>query len=120
MQTSRRQRTTQQVLDDHLRLRREGDLEADLARNYSRDCVLLTGYGVFHGHDGVRESAKRLKVYAPEGHYTYQDVLTHGDMGFLEWSARSDEHAVKDGADSYLIRDGVIHVQTIHYRPVER
>lgn len=36
-------------------------------------------------------------------------------MAFLEWSAMSPHAKVTDGADSYLIRNGRIIVQTIHY-----
>lgn len=42
-------RSTREVLEDHLRLRREGDLEEDLARNYAEDVVLLCKHGVFKG-----------------------------------------------------------------------
>jgi hypothetical protein len=34
---------------------------------------------------------------------------------FLEWTARSDEAKIEDGADSFCIRDGRIVAQTIHY-----
>ena len=36
-------------------------------------------------------------------------------MGFLEWAGYSAVAQVDDGADSYLIRDGRIVVQIIHY-----
>lgn len=55
-------RTTDEVLNDHLRLRLEGDLEDDMARNYAADVVLLTGCGVFRGHDGVRASADSVQA----------------------------------------------------------
>lgn len=38
------------------------------------------------------------------------------DVGFLEWTARAaDGSRVEDGADSFVIRDGRIRAQTIHY-----
>jgi len=42
-------------------------------------------------------------------------MLVEGELGFLEWSARGSGAEVEDGADSYLIRDGRIVAQTIHY-----
>jgi hypothetical protein len=37
------------------------------------------------------------------------------NIGFLEWTADSDTHIVTDGVDSYVIQDGYIRAQTIHY-----
>lgn len=42
-------------------------------------------------------------------------MLVAGEMAFLEWTAASKKAIVEDGADSYLIRDGRIVAQTIHY-----
>src|SRR3712207_1776543 len=65
-------RSAAEVFDDHLRLRQEADLENDLARNYAEDVVLLTGFGVFRGHDGVRAAAARLRRQVPGSSYAYR------------------------------------------------
>lgn len=109
-------RSTREVLDDHLRLALEKDIETDLARNFSDDIVLLTGYGVFRGIDGVKEKARLLEEQLPGGRWNYENVMAEGELGFLEWTAEAENGArVHDGADSYLIRDGRIHAMTIHY-----
>jgi hypothetical protein len=36
-------------------------------------------------------------------------------MAFLEWAYEDDKVRVRDGADSYLIENGKIVAQTIHY-----
>lgn len=109
-------RSAREILDDHLRLADCGDLETDLDRNFAEDVVLLTGYGVFRGIEGVREKARLLSEQLPEGRWTYRTVMAEGELGFLEWTAEAANGArVEDGADSYLIRDGRIHAMTIHY-----
>jgi hypothetical protein len=108
-------RTTQEVLDDHLRLADELDLEADLERNVAEGIVILTGRGLFHGHAGVRELARQLMEEVPSGEWTYHQRLVAGRMAFLEWTVDSGSFRVPDGADSYLIEDGKIQAQTIHY-----
>jgi SnoaL-like domain len=109
-------RSTREVLDDHLALAATGDVETDLSRNFAEGVVLLTGYGIFRGIDGVRAKAHLLAEQLPGGRWNYRTVMAEGEMGFLEWTAEADNGArVEDGADSFLIRDGRIHAMTIHY-----
>jgi SnoaL-like domain len=108
-------RSTQEVYDDHLRLADEGDIEGDLARNVAEDVVVLTGRGVFRGHEGVRELARQLMSEIPSGRWTYVTRLFEGPMAFLEWTVDEGPFRIRDGADSYLVEDGKIRMQTIHY-----
>ena len=117
-------RSAQEVLDDHLNLARnwggdggyEGMLEVDLERNYSKEIVILINRGTFRGYEGVRQLAQMLGEELPEHRsfeYTYTAV--EGRMAFLEWAYEDASARVRDGADSYLIEDGKILAQTIHY-----
>src|SRR5690349_15862985 len=60
-----RPRSSRHVFEDHLRRRRDGDLEGDIAHNYAKDVVLLTGFGLFRGHAGVRRAAQILHEQLP-------------------------------------------------------
>ena len=117
-------RTAQEVLDDHLNLTErfgaeetwQRIVEEDIRRNVSEDIVILINRGTFRGHEGVRELARMLGEELPEHRafeYTYRAV--EGRMAFLEWAYEDDNASVRDGADSYLIEDGKIVAQTIHY-----
>lgn len=116
-------RTAQEVLDDHLNLANdwaegafERVLDDDLRRNVSEDIVVLINRGTFRGHEGVRQLAQMLAEELPEHqafHYTY--VAVDGRVGFLEWTYEDSTVRVRDGADSYLIEDGKVVAQTIHY-----
>jgi hypothetical protein len=125
-------RTAQEVLDDHLNLAEdwgtqegaeriaEEDLERafeeDIRRNVSEDIVILINRGTFRGHEGVRQLARMLFEELPERNtfeYTYKAVEER--MGFLEWAYEDAYVRVRDGADSYLIENGKIVAQTIHY-----
>jgi hypothetical protein len=108
-------RSAQEVLDDHLQLAADGDLDGDLVRNVADDIVVLTGRGVFHGHDGVRELARQLMEEVPSGEWVYRTQLVEGRMAFLEWTVESGPTRIPDGADSYLVEAGKIRAQTIHY-----
>jgi uncharacterized membrane protein YcaP (DUF421 family) len=108
-------RSTTAVLERHLELRRAGELERDLAENYTADVVLLSAEGVHRGRAGVRHLATILRTYAPEGHYRYDEVLVDGEHGLLQWTADGRHLDIHDGADSYVVRAGRIVAQTIHY-----
>lgn len=109
------QRSTAEIFEDHLALAQAGRVEDDLARNFAPDCVLLTTYGVFRGHDGVRDAARLLDQQIGRTRYEYRTRLTHDELAFLEWSASGERARIVDGADSYWIHDGRIRVMTIHY-----
>jgi hypothetical protein len=118
-------RTAREVLDDHLNIAQKWagadiDLETvlreDLRRNVSEDIVILTSRGTFYGYDGVTELAQLLGEELPEhAAFQYTYVSAEGRMAFLEWAYEDSTTRVRDGPDSYLIEDGKIVAQTIHY-----
>jgi len=108
-------RSASAVFEEHLELAQKGGIEEDLNRNYSKDIVLLTNYGTFHGYEGVKEAAKLLEKQLPKGIYDYKLRLCHEKMCFLHWTGDSEESYILDGADSFLIEEGKIKVQTIFY-----
>jgi len=120
-----KRRTAREVLDDHLSLAQkwEGvdvDLETvvrdDLVRNVSEDIIILINRGTFHGYDGLMQLALMLGEELPEHNaFQYTYVAAEGRMAFLEWAYEDSTTRVRDGADSYLIEDGKIVAQTIHY-----
>jgi hypothetical protein len=108
-------RTIQEVLNSHLHYRTVGDLEGDLRENYADDVVLLSAEGVHRGHDGVRHLADILQSYIQDGSYQFHKLLTDGEIGMLVWTGSTDELEIHDGVDSFVVRDGRIAAQTIHY-----
>jgi hypothetical protein len=106
--------TPQEVLNRHLRLSRSG-AESDFLECYREDSFLIMPGGVRRGLDGIRACYRQLNQELPNARYTYKAVIVEQDVGFLEWSADSDTHRVTDGADSYVIQNGYIRAQTIHY-----
>jgi hypothetical protein len=108
-------RTTTEVFEDHLAKRLAGDLDGDIKANYSKGVIFLTGTGAFEGHDGIRKSAGELQQYVGNIPYEYNHTLIKDDYAFLEWTAKGKDKAVYDGADSFVIKNGKIILQTIHY-----
>src|SRR5687768_12983984 len=78
------QRPPEEVFEDHLTRATVVDMEVDIETNYAGDVVLLTGIGLLHGRDGVRESRAVLAEDLPGGDFEYLTRLTNGDYAFLE------------------------------------
>jgi hypothetical protein len=110
------ERSPRDVFDAHLDNRVRGRLDADLDENYADDVVLLTQNSQVRGKDGMRVSADRLASQLPDAQFVFEAKKVEGPYAFLVWRARSPTHRVECGADGFLIRDGRIAMQTIHYR----
>ena len=116
-------RTAREVLDDHLNIANnwvdapfERILDEDLRRNVSADIVILINRGVFRGHEGVRQLAWMLAEELPGRRaFEYTHVSAEERVALLEWTYEDEQVRVRDGVDSYLIEDGKIVGQTIHY-----
>lgn len=113
-------RTTTEVFEDHLHKRLKGEVKEDISTNFSPDVIVLTGTGAFYGQDGVQESAKQLAEVLGSATFEYRHTLVEGEYAFLEWTATADGKKVCDGADSFVMRDGKIVFQSIHYSLDER
>ena len=110
-----RRRSAEEVFADHLQLAAEHRFDEDIERNVAPDCVVLERRGVFRGRDGARRLARLLEEELPHAPYTYTNQLVEGRVAFLEWTADAAHTRVRDGADSFVIEDGWIVAQTIHY-----
>ena len=108
-------RSIQDVFLNHLHWKQQKDLERDLISNYDENVVVFCADGLHYGHDGVRQTAGKLRCYLPNTTFDYQVTLVAGEMAYLEWSVHRNGERIEDGADSFLIRDGQIIAQTIHY-----
>lgn len=110
-----KERSTSEVFMDHLRLRYLGDIECDLERNYSPNIIMVENYGIFHGFDGVRESARILNELVPTKKYKMDNLVFNDNNAFEAWTVDSDGIKVTDGIDAFIIRKGKIEIQTVYY-----
>ena len=108
-------RTTTEVIHDHLSRRLGGDVEGDIESNFSPDIIILSGFATYRGHQGIRESAKALAEATSGGTFSYNRTVIEGPYGFLEWTASAEDTKISDGADSFVVHDGLIVFQSIHY-----
>jgi len=110
-----RRRSAAEVFEDHLRLAGEHHFEEDIERNVSPDIIILERRGIFRGREGAKKLARLLEQELPGAPYVYTNQLVEGRVAFLEWTSEAKHARVRDGADSFVIEDGWIVAQTIHY-----
>lgn len=109
------ERTSHQIMRDHLNNRRAGRLLADLDHNYADDIVVMSHLGHFQGRQAVETLARLLDEQLKRVEFFYESIFVDGPYAFLKWSAYGKDLHVSDGADSFVIRDGRICMQTIYY-----
>lgn len=107
-------RSTDEVLEDHLRHRMQGDVESDIDRNYAPGVIVFTSKGAYKGLDAIRNLNRKLREHVPSD-YEIVRKLTNDIYAFIEWRAREPGKSVEDGADSFVIERGKIVFQSIHY-----
>jgi hypothetical protein len=95
-------------------------VELDLSRNYAEDVRLLSSEGLRVGYDGLRAAARQLLARLPEPNFDQVRQVVDGDVAFLEWTARGRGCYVLDGVETFVIRDGLIRAQTVHYTVCEQ
>lgn len=108
-------RTTKEVFESHLILRKEGKVEDDISQNYSKDSMIISDVGNFKGHKGIRESAKKLEQDVGNSKFKYLKQVVVDNIAYLIWQAEKNNEIVAMGSDSFLIEDNKIKIQTIYY-----
>jgi hypothetical protein len=110
-------RSTQEVLDDHLHCRMNQNIEADISRNYSENVAVLTANGDRHGHGGVpistRTSRPRSEGIRDRRQADLRPLRLH------RMACPRPGRSVEDGVDSFVVQDGKIVFQSIHYTLME-
>ena len=110
----RDQRSTEEVISSHLALRRAGRIEDDVRGNYAAGVVIIDSHRIYHGQDGVRQSARILAASLPGATFEYDRVQTCGGIAYLLWRAETLKDCVR-GIDSFVVQGGRIVAQTIYY-----
>ena len=72
---------------------------------------------MLHGKDGVRAGFTKLFGDLPNAQFDVRTRILEGNVLFLEWSAISAASRTNNGVETFLVRDGKIVLQTVHYTP---
>lgn len=105
---------TRQVFDHHIGALLAGDLEGIMS-DYAEDSVLIGPEGVVKGRSAIEATfAGYLATLFRPGTYELAADIIHvdGEVLYVIWHANCEPADVVFAADTFLIRDGKIAVQT--------
>lgn len=102
------------VIDRHLRCFQAGDVEGLLA-DYSADCVLLIDDQVIEGRDALRAFFEHVFTAMFPGGVAVdiQNRASAQGATIIKWTAETPNLKVLMGADTMVLRDGKIAIQTV-------
>jgi ketosteroid isomerase-like protein len=104
--------TAREVFDRHLSHQLDGDLDAILG-DYAPDAVVVGPAGIGSGHDHIRTSYEQVLPLLGSLELT-PSVQVHGEILYLTFRAHRDGQDELVGTDTFVIRDGLIHVHTFY------
>lgn len=106
--------TTRQVLEHHLGALGTGDLEGIL-NDYADDSIVISPDGALKGRQAIRGFFEGVlaSLFKPGTYdFTMDTLHVADDVAYVLWHANCASADIVFAADTFLIRDGKIVVQT--------
>ena len=106
-------RSTQDVVDNHLKCFASRNLEGILA-DYSASAVLFTPGGVLKGPDEIKPLFQRMlaEFAKPGASFDMKQMSVDGEHAYIVWFAETVENVYELGTDTFFVRNGKIAVQS--------
>ena len=105
--------STQNVLDHHLQCFSTADLDGILS-DYMDESVIIHPGGVIKGKEGMRQffAAAFEEFSKPGTTFDMKAIHVDGECAYILWDAETRDNIFESATDTFIIRDGKIHVQT--------
>ena len=104
-------RTPEETFGHHAQTLMAEDLDGILA-DYTDSSYLVNPSGILHGKTAIRGFFADLIAALPQASWDVKTTYVD-DILFLEWTADSKAASVSDGVDTFIFKDGMIHIQTV-------
>ena len=105
--------STKEVVEQHLKCFREGDLKGILS-DYAPDAVFFTPDGPLRGVDEIRPlfQAMIAEFGKPGAAFSMKHQFVEGDYAYILWTAETADNVYELGTDTFVVRDGKIVAQS--------
>ncbi len=106
-------KTTQEVLDNHLRCFGKGDLNGILS-DYAPMAILFTPNGPLVGVDAIRPLFEGLlaEFAKPSSSFQLKHQSIKGDYAFILWTAETADNSYDLATDTFVVHSGKIVAQS--------
>jgi SnoaL-like domain len=104
-------RTPEETFGHHAQTLMAEDLDGILAV-YTDTFYLVSPSGVLRGKTAIRGFFADLLAALPQAKWDVKTTYIE-DILFLEWAADSKPASVSDGVDTFIFKNGMIHIQTV-------
>jgi hypothetical protein len=108
--------TTRDVYDRHIRHELDGDLDAMIS-DYAPDAIVATPDGIGSGHGYIRASYERVLPLISSRELS-SSIQVQGEVLYLTFRSQDDGRDELIGTDTFMIRDGLIHMHTVYITTV--
>jgi ketosteroid isomerase-like protein len=105
--------TTEAAVTEHLRCFGAADVDGIVA-GYAEDAAMHTPAGTARGHAALRQVFVNMfsEFARPTTTFQMKQQIYDGEIGFIVWSAETDDNVYELGTDTFVVRDGKIVSQT--------
>ena len=110
-QSNLSKRTPEETFGHHAQTLMAEDLDGILA-DYTDTSIVVSPAGVMRGKSAIRSFFSDLLTALPQAKWDVKTTYVE-DILFLEWTADSKPASVSDGVDTFIFKDGMIHIQTV-------
>ena len=106
-------RSTQDVIDSHLRCFGELNLDGILS-DYAPDAILFTPQGPLRGVDAIKPLFQGMlaEFGKPGATFNLRHLSVDGDHGYILWAAETADNVYELVTDTFVVRNGRIAVQS--------
>jgi ketosteroid isomerase-like protein len=106
-------KSTNDVLDHHLKAIEQGDVNAVLS-DYASDAVLFREDGVFRGAAAIRPVFEEFvaEFQKPGTTISTKRRLVQGDYAYMVWTAETADNVYELATDTFFVKQGQIVAQS--------
>ena len=106
-------RSTQDVIDNHLKACGQGDLKGVLS-DYAPDIVFFTPQGSLRGRDAIRPlfEAMIAEFAKPGAAFSLKQQFVADNYAYILWTAESADNVYELGTDTFVVEGGKITAQS--------
>jgi hypothetical protein len=112
--------TTEEVFDHHFRALLNNDID-EIMKGYTDESEIWTTEGTIRGIDAISSFFTYVFTVLPKGtQFGVKQKIVSDGRAFIVWNAVNSMISIPTGADTFLIEDGKILLQTLATHIVSR